>query len=343
MRILRTLLLVLAALALLLVAAAFALPRQVHVERSTTIAAPPATVYALVSGFRSYASWSPWHARDPGASYRFEGPAWGVGAKLSWSSEEPSVGSGSQEIVETVPNERVRTRLDFGAGDQATGEFRLSAAAGGTRLTWGFDTDLGANPLARYFGRLFDGTVGPDYEQGLANLKRLAEGLPKADFSGLEVELVDVAPMLVAYATGTSSRDPAEIGAAVAAAYARVGKFLTARRLAQIAAPIRVTTRWDESGFGFEAAIPIDREPEKQVQADSPVQIGRTRGGKALRAVHRGPSAGMPETYDKLLAYAAAHGHAIEGNPWDQQVNDPATTPESELVTHLYLPLKSES
>jgi len=343
MRILRTLLVVLAVLAVLLVAVAFVLPRHVHVERSTTIAAPQATVYALVSGFRSFHSWSPWYDRDPGATYRFEGPAWGVGAKMSWSSEKPDVGSGSQEIVEAVPNERVRTRLDFGADGQATGEFRLAAAPGGTLLTWGFDTDLGNNPLARYFGRLFDGMIGPDYEKGLASLMRLAEGLPQADFADLEVELVDAAPILVAYATCASSRDPAEIGAALGVAYARVGKFMAARRLTQTAAPIRITTGWDESGFGFEAAIPIDREPEKPVPAGSPVQIGQTRGGKALRAVHRGAYAGMPATYDKLLAYAAAYGHEIEGSSWDQFVSDPGTIPEAELVTHMYVPLKPES
>jgi len=340
MRILKLLFGSLVVLAVLLVAVAFALPRQVHVERSTAIAAPPATVYALVSGFRSFHSWSPWFDDDPRARYSYDGPAWGVGAKMSWASDDPNVGSGSQEIIEVVPVERVRTRLDFGEQGNATAEFRLSPGAGATQVTWSLDADMGRNPLARYVGLMFDSMIGPDYEQGLAGLKRVAEALPKADFAELEVAEVDVQPMLTAFASGASSREPAEIGAALGSAYGQVGRFLAARRLAQTAPPICVTTRWDETGFGFEAAIPIDREPDKPVPASSPVQIGRTHGGKALRAVHRGAYAGMSATYDKLLAYAAAYGHEVHGNAWDQYVTDPGTTPEADLVTHMYLPVR---
>jgi hypothetical protein len=39
--------------------------------------------------------------------------------------------------------------------------------------------DLGANPLARYFGLWMDGMVGPDFEEGLGRLKALAEAQPK--------------------------------------------------------------------------------------------------------------------------------------------------------------------
>lgn len=39
--------------------------------------------------------------------------------------------------------------------------------------------DLGANPLARYFGLWMDGMVGPDFEEGLGRLKALSEAQPK--------------------------------------------------------------------------------------------------------------------------------------------------------------------
>jgi hypothetical protein len=34
---------------------------------------------------------------------------------------------------------------------------------------------MGSNPLNRWFGLMMDRLVGPDFEAGLANLKRLAE------------------------------------------------------------------------------------------------------------------------------------------------------------------------
>jgi hypothetical protein len=51
----------------------------------------------------------------------------------------------------------------------------LEPAASGTRVTWGFDSDLGFNPIARYFGMMADDVIGPDYEKGLARLKAIAE------------------------------------------------------------------------------------------------------------------------------------------------------------------------
>jgi len=35
--------------------------------------------------------------------------------------------------------------------------------------------DLGRSPLNRWFGLFMDKLVGPDFEAGLANLKRLSE------------------------------------------------------------------------------------------------------------------------------------------------------------------------
>lgn len=342
MRMLRKLVLVLAIVAVLAVAVAYLLPRRVHVERSTTIAAPRATVYALVSGFRTFPDWSPWHERDPGATYRTDERAVGPGARVTWDSREPDVSSGSAAIVEAAPNERVRLRLDFAHQGRADCELRLAATSNGTLLTWTLETDLGRNPLARYLGPRFDAALGPDLEGALSRLKALAEGLPSADFGDLEVELVDVPSILVAWTDGSSSPDPGEVETALRAAHDRVRKFLATRRLSEVAPPIRVTTHEDASTVSFEAGIPIDREPEKPVSPSSPVQLRRTEACRALRAVHRGPYSELRATRDKLVAYATAHGYRIDGNLWDQLAGD-AATPDGERETHAFLPVEAGS
>ena len=35
--------------------------------------------------------------------------------------------------------------------------------------------DLGGNPVNRYFGLIMDKMIGPDFEEGLAKLKEIAE------------------------------------------------------------------------------------------------------------------------------------------------------------------------
>jgi effector-binding domain-containing protein len=340
MRILKKIAVVLIVAALALVGVAYLLPRQVHVERSIVIGAPRATVFTLLNGFRGFNKWSPWFGLDPQAKYAYEGPESGVGAKLSWAGDPKKVGSGSQEIVESRPYDVVRTSLEFAGEGTAGAQFALTDEGGGTRVTWGFDTDMGNNPVSRYFGLMMDRMVGAHYEKGLESLKSLAEGLPRTDFADLRVETVTVEPITVAYASASSSREHQAIGEAIAAAYAGVRKFMTARGLKQVAPPITVNTRWDDTGYGFDAAIPIDRAPEGETPAASPVKIKQTYAGKALKAVHAGPYPGMTATYEKLFAYAAASGYEQAGPPWDQYVTDPAKTAEADLITHIYLPVR---
>jgi hypothetical protein len=160
---------------LLLVAAAYLLPRQVHVDRAITISAPRAEVFEQINGYATFNTWSPWFALDPNARYTFEGPATGVGAKMSWVGDPSALGSGSQVITASQAGERVASDVDFGQGSVAKQVISLAADGEGTKVTWGIDVDLGMNPLYRYFGLGFDGMFGKDFEKGLANLKKVVE------------------------------------------------------------------------------------------------------------------------------------------------------------------------
>jgi len=168
-----------AVLAALVVAGSFLLPLTVTVERSVMIDAPASAIFPLVNSMQRTVEWSPWLERDPNVQNTFSGPESGVGNRMAWASERADVGNGTQEIVESVENARVVTALDFGAQGLATAEFLLApqAASGETtEVTWTLVTDTGFNPMARIFGMLLDGLVGPDYEKGLANLKAAVEG-----------------------------------------------------------------------------------------------------------------------------------------------------------------------
>ena len=208
MTILKNLLIGLVALIVLLAIVGLFLPSTVHLERSTVIAAPQSTVFTLLNSYKRFNEWSPWAGIDPETSYTYEGPDHGVGAKMSWQSENRDVGSGSQEITASRPWERVEAELDFGPQGTAQAFFDVASEDTGTRVTWGFDTDFGYNPIQRYFGLLIEKFLGPQYEQGLASLKELAESLPQADFSDLEAEVTEVEPVTIAFVNGTTTQHP---------------------------------------------------------------------------------------------------------------------------------------
>jgi len=159
----------------LVVVVAYMLPRYATVSRSIEIDAPPAMIYPLVSDLRRAGEWSPWLERDPEVEVTFTGPADGVGQTMNWTSEKPDVGSGSQSITMLEPDSKVETALDFGDQGTATASFDLMSQGTATKVTWGFSSDLGFNPVARYFGLMFDKWIGADYEKGLAKLKTVAE------------------------------------------------------------------------------------------------------------------------------------------------------------------------
>lgn len=150
------------------------LPSSQHVERQITIDAPAARVFPYLNDFRKFNQWSPWAKMDPNTRYTYSGTERGTGAIMQWSSEHEHVGMGSQQIVDSKPNELVKTEIDFGFGTPAAASFTLSEDAGQTHVLWVFDVYMG-NTISRYFGLMMDSWVGASYEQGLADLKALVE------------------------------------------------------------------------------------------------------------------------------------------------------------------------
>lgn len=173
MKFLKWVLAMLALLGVVLVGGSLLLPAQTQVERSVLIERPVTEVFATLNSFRRFNQWSPWFAADPQAKYDYSGPADGVGAGMQWSGNR-AVGSGSQKILESVPNQKVVVALDFG-GSAATATYTLTPEGAATRLSWRFESEHGFNPFNRWMGLLFDKMIGGDFERGLASLKQLLE------------------------------------------------------------------------------------------------------------------------------------------------------------------------
>jgi uncharacterized protein YndB with AHSA1/START domain len=151
-------------------------PAEFRIARTARIAAPPADVFAHVNDPKKMQAWSPFAKLDPAAQNRFEGPAAGVGAAMSWSGNR-DVGEGRMTIVESRPGELVRMRLDITKPFAGTSyaEFTFRPDGAGTSVTWSLTGRNGF--LARAFCLFadMDKMVGGSFEQGLAALKALTE------------------------------------------------------------------------------------------------------------------------------------------------------------------------
>lgn len=164
------------------VAAAFFLikaagkPDRFRIVRSIRIDAPAAVIYPHIAGMQRFTAWSPWQAKDPAMKQTLGPVAEGVGSWLEWSGNG-KVGQGRMEVVEASPPARLAYKLNFMKPMKAENmaEFTLAESGGATEVTWAM---TGASP---FMSKLFDAVmnmdklVGRDFEQGLANLKRIVE------------------------------------------------------------------------------------------------------------------------------------------------------------------------
>lgn len=148
-----------------------------HVERSQTIAAPVAEVYAVMSDFRQFEKWSPWEHLDPNLKKTFTGAEKGEGAVYDWSGND-KVGSGRMTITRAVENQRVDIKLEFFKPFPATSQtsWILKDEAGKTNTTWSMD-GRNVGLMAKTFGLFMnmDKMLGADFERGLSQLKNICE------------------------------------------------------------------------------------------------------------------------------------------------------------------------
>lgn len=151
-------------------------PPSFRIARSTTIAAPAEVVFAQIEDLHGWEQWSPFENSDMTMSKAYAGPRAGVGASFHFVGKK--IGEGRMTITESTPHQRVCVKAEFMRPFAATNqiEFTVTRVPAGVGVTWAMS---GSNTFAGKAISLvvnMDRMVGKDFEQGLANLKRLSEG-----------------------------------------------------------------------------------------------------------------------------------------------------------------------
>ncbi|HEX8605506.1 MAG TPA: SRPBCC family protein [Pseudoduganella sp.] len=151
-------------------------PDTFLIERSALIKAPPAKVFGYLNDFHQWPVWSPWERFDPAMERAYSGASSGQGAIYMWSGND-DVGQGRMEIVDSVPPRAIGIRIDFSRPFKSRNDVRfvLTPRPDGTMVTW---TMSGNSPFIMKLIDIFssvDAMAGPDFEQGLAQLKEAAE------------------------------------------------------------------------------------------------------------------------------------------------------------------------
>ncbi len=147
----------------------FLLSGRWEANASLEIRASPERIFALVDAPVAWRSWTPW----PDSGLVSQGPASGVGARVTW--DDPELGDGAFEIVEARAPSLVRYKVAVQHGSMRTeGTIQMEPSPLGTRVTWTERGDFGRNPLMGYWALAMKRAQGRELSKDLVHLAKLA-------------------------------------------------------------------------------------------------------------------------------------------------------------------------
>jgi len=314
-------------------------PSDYKVVRSIKINATADVVYNQTTKFSNWAAWSPWAAADPGAKYTIEKDDQIVGAKMGWDGEIS--GKGSMTITELVANEKMVYELSFVEPWEmsSVGGFNYTVEEGMINLEW---YDKGDIPFSQRPMMLFmdlEEMMGPQFEEGLQNIKDICEAIPAKELIEVTEEMVEGHPIL--FISESSSLMPNEIGEKIGAAYGELMSLIGIAKLEMVGMPISITKSFSMEKMlcEFNPAIRVSELPE-DLELSGRIEKGESYSGKALKIVHVGSYETLKSTYDNIIAYITEKGIETNGDSWEEYVDDPTTVAPEEMRTFIYFPVK---
>jgi hypothetical protein len=157
----------------------FLLPRENAFSVTKTISASPEKIFPMINNMKNWELWSPWKESDPNMTLIYSENAEGKDAWYSWKCNE-KVNYGKLTILDSKPNQKIETLLNYEDQVPAKGSFVLTPTENGTDVTWSIELQSSKNPVV---SKLFGGYgylmmkffLGKDFEKGLENLNKTCQ------------------------------------------------------------------------------------------------------------------------------------------------------------------------
>ena len=153
----------------------------------------------------------------------------------------------------------------------------------------------------------------------------------------MNFDMVQVEETPYLYEERTCGMDPKDIGAAMGDVFHSVMAFMKAHGIAPAGQAMSVYYTYDPDKMTFRAGFSV--LPEDLAKAEGTVKADVTPAGKVLSFVHTGPYSELRNSYGEMMTYAEQNGLKIRAPAWEVYVNDPATVPEEELRTDVFVSL----
>lgn len=307
---------------------ALLLPSKLEISMNKMIKADKKVVYRQVNILKNWEPWSPFLEADPSMSIVYAGPPSGIGAKLSWKSE--NMDNGTLEIVNANVFESIVLDVTIGKNEGVM-DFDMLEKGDSTKITWTFETQL-KYPFQPYLALFIKPKIEKLFQDGLINLAYIA--------SRFETTLVISRGQIeAAYALSVvDSSAFNDLHIAQAKVYQEIADYVNTLD-AEINGPAYCIFYRYNPGRNviFEAGYPIDRI----VKDSGRIRMVNTPSGEVVTGSHFGPHTGLMDTHAEIQKYITKNEMVWNGPPWEVYVTDTQREPDtSRWQTKIFYPVK---
>jgi effector-binding domain-containing protein len=161
----------------------------------------------------------------------------------------------------------------------------------------------------------------------------LAQAPKAGDAFGEEVTL---ASKTILFSKGSANWDSAF--ETLVEAFKKIQETLNKQGLKPAGPAMTIYTATDDTGFEYQAGVPIAAEPKGPLPEG--LAVGKSPEGRALKFIHRGSYDAMDATYEAITNHLDEKRLEARDLFVEYYVTDPITTPEDNLVIEVYVPVK---
>jgi hypothetical protein len=313
-------------------------PREVKVERSTTIAAPAELIKKQLGDFTYFHdAWSPWSEKDTAMKVTYSGEAGMPGHSYTWEGNK-EVGKGSMTLT-GMNGDSVNQSLVFDGMEPARSYFIVTPENGMNKVTWGMNFHVG------FFARGFmlfmnmDKMVGADYEKGLAKLKpaleEMAKNQPPANDTKYEVTEGNWEARTYFGKKTTTTFD--KLSAFFAASFPKLFNDTKQAKLQPLGAPSAIFYTFDQKNMTTECAAVVALAPGSDLKGWEKIEVPAC---KVVQVAYYGPYEKSMGAHKAISAYMEPKGMK-ESLVIEEYVTDPMTEKDStKWLTNIYYLVK---
>ena len=316
----------------------FIMPGKIEVSKSITIDAPAAYVFDEINDLEKNPKWSYWNSIYDDMKVSYGDIKAGVGATSEWDG--PESGKGKMTITESVPNESIKINLDFMEQGTAEAWYTFEPEGEGAKLTTGFSTDFGMNPIGRIMGAMFvKSEMEKSFDHNLGKLKEIAEAKPKFSVEIVEENLEPIS--YVGIKTKMSISDMNAISGQMGKSYGELMSVLGRAKVEMTGQPFCLYPMFDEASNQMEmvCALPV----AEGAKLPGKYKVMQTNGGMAVKAIHMGSYHKLEDTHNQIDKYMSFKNLEPNGPPMEVYVTDPGMEPDTaKWITEVYYPVQKK-